>query len=158
MPLRNVQNGKEFSQEQKENLQKLDNLIGKRLPEKVVDEAQKIVDESFKKEQYQDKSSPQWKSRKKDKESGKARESRRALLVKSSALIRSIETDQRGSDIVIHTDVPYAQVHNEGLRAGKGAGFQMPQREFMPIPGESNPLLDERVEKWLDDEMDKIFK
>lgn len=158
MPLRNIQNGKEFTQEQKESQQKLDNLIGKRLPEKVADEAQKIVDESFRKEQYQDGKSQQWKHRKKDKESSKSRESRRALLVKTSALIRSIETDRRGMDIVIHTDVPYAQVHNEGLRAGKGAGFQMPQREFMPIPGEGNPLLDKTVEKWMDGEMDKIFK
>lgn len=29
------------------------------------------------------------------------------------------------------TGVPYAAVHNEGLKAGRGKGFKMPQRQFM---------------------------
>lgn len=158
MPLRNIQNGKEFSQEQRENLQKFKTLIGKRLPDKVVDVSQKVVDDSFMKEQYQDGKSSKWKSRKNDKESAKERGQRRALLVKTGALIKSVEVGQRGPDIVISTDTEYAQVHNEGLHAGRGAGFTMPQREFMPIPGESNPEIDKHVEKFLDDEMDKIFR
>lgn len=157
MALRNTQNGKEFSQEQRENLQKLNTLIGKRLPDKVVDAAQQIVDESFMKEQYQDGKSSKWKGRKRDKEAAKERSQRRALLVKTGALIKSVEVGQRGQDIVISTDTSYAQVHNEGGHSGRGAGFTMPQREFMPIPGEANDKLDKDVEKWLDGEMDKIF-
>lgn len=157
MAIRNTQNGKEFSDEQRENLRKLDQMIGKRLPDKVADTAQKVVDDSFMKEQYQDGKSAKWKGRKNDKESTKERGSRRALLVKSAALIKSVEVERRGSDIVIGTDVPYAQVHNEGLKSGKGKGFEMPQRQFMPAPGETNAIIDKEIERFLDSEMDKIF-
>jgi hypothetical protein len=34
----------------------------------------------------------------------------------------------------------------------------MPQRQFMPVPGEPFPELENEVEKFLDAEMDKIFK
>jgi phage gpG-like protein len=155
--LRNIQNGKEFSDEMRENNEKTKVLLHKELPEFVEQQAQKIVDESFQKETYQDGQSTHWKERKNDNESAKQRQERRALLVKSSKLIRSVEAERRGDEIIIGSDAEYAQVHNEGLKAGKGKGFNMPKRQFMPIPGESNPLLDKRVEKFLDDAMDKIW-
>lgn len=51
-----------------------------------------------------------WPSRKrKDKKGG------RALLVKSGRLRRSVRvTSQDGESVTIGTDVPYAQIHNEG--------------------------------------------
>ncbi len=38
----------------------------------------------------------------------------RALLVRSGRLRRSFELDVRGLTLIIHTDTPYAQIHNEG--------------------------------------------
>jgi len=155
---RNIQNGKEFSREVNEEAQALRQVLATKLPDFIVDKAQHIVDESFMKEQYQDGKSDKWKGRSKDKEAANERSDRRALLVKGGSLIKSVEAERRGTDIVIGTDVPYAQVHNEGLRSGRGSGFQMPQRQFMPKPGESNEELDRMVDKFIDDEMDKIFK
>lgn len=55
---------------------------------------------------------------------------------------------------ILYNDCEYAAVHNEGLHAGRGAGFTMPQRQFI---GESKEL-DERVEKVIDKEITKILK
>lgn len=140
-----------------ENSQKLGALLSNKLPEFIQDKAQQIVDDSFNKEQYQDAGSSKWKGRKKDKEAKMSRQERRALLVKSGRLIKSVETERRGADIIIGTDTPYAAVHNEGLQSGRGSGFKMPERQFMPKPGESNEQLNKKVEKFLDDQMDKIF-
>src|SRR5690606_5876257 len=133
----------------------------KRLMRDLMDYAQvalqKVVDDSLRNEQYQDKKSPKWQGRKNDDEAGDARTNRRALLVKAGNLIRSVEVEQTKDSIVIRTDSEDAQVHNEGLTTGKGRRTKMPKRQFMPIPGEASPI-DDKVEKWYDGEMDKIFK
>lgn len=52
----------------------------------------------------------------------------------------------------------YAGVHNEGLRAGRGAGFTMPQRQFMPIPGQPLPdYLERKINDQLERDLNKIF-
>jgi phage gpG-like protein len=163
MPLKNINTGREFSDEMNNSSQRLQALISKRLPERVKDELQKVVDSSFQNEQYQEKKSSKWKGRKKDSQGSLAREERRALLVKSGKMIAAAEAEVINSDTIAMrvNDAQasvYAPVHNEGLKAGRGAGFQMPKRQFMPIPGEANQELDSKVEKWMDDEMDKIFK
>jgi phage gpG-like protein len=77
------------------------------------------------------------------------------LIAATEAEVRSVDT------VAIVVNDPeaskYAAVHNEGLQAGKGKGFKMPQRQFMPIEGEPFPELEEEVEKFLDAEMDKII-
>lgn len=162
MPLRNKRTGKLFSQEMAENVQKFKVVIEQKLPDHIKDKSQQIVDGSFEQEQFQDGKSTKWKARKNDAEAGKARTDRRALLVDTGKLINSVEAEVRGKDTVaIVVNDPeatkYAAVHNEGLQAGRGAGFKMPKRQFMPAPGEDFPELDKHVEKFLDDEMDKIF-
>lgn len=44
----------------------------------------------------------------------KDRTNRRALLVKSGALRRSVRAQVLGDKVKISTDLPYAQIHNEG--------------------------------------------
>lgn len=162
MALRNKLTGKLFSQEMAENVQKFKVVIEHKLPDYIKDKSQQIVDRSFEQEQFQDGKSAKWKGRKDDAEAGKARTDRRALLVNTGKLIGSVEAEVRGKDTVaIVVNDPeatkYAAVHNEGLKAGRGAGFKMPKRQFMPAPGEDFPELDKHVEKFIDDEMDKIF-
>lgn len=162
MALRNKRTGKEFGREMSESLQKFKIVIEQKLPDHIKDKSQQIVDKSFESEQFQDGKSAKWKGRKNDAEAGKARTDRRALLVEEGKLISSVEAEVRGKDTVaIVVNDPdannYAAVHNEGLQAGRGAGFKMPKRQFMPAPGEDFPELDKHVEKFLDDEMDKIF-
>lgn len=43
--------------------------------------------------------------------------------------------------IIIGVNLPYANVHNEGLRAGRGQGFIMPKRQFVGYSGKLNRLL-----------------
>ncbi|MFD0997697.1 phage virion morphogenesis protein [Ohtaekwangia kribbensis] len=152
MPLQNIENGKEFSNEMKESFRKFEDLVGRRLPEKVEVELEKVIIESFDNEKYKDKGTSKWDDRK-EEDPG-----RKLLIGKGSGkLRRSIEVSHTKTTIKASTDVVYAPVHNEGLRAGRGRGFNMPQRQFMPKPGEANDELDAKVEKWLDNEMDKIF-
>ena len=65
----------------------------------------------------------------------------RAILVQSGTLRRDIKRRQTswGRTVVSTSQLTedYAAVHNRGLRAGRGRGFQMPKREFI---GESRIL------------------
>jgi phage gpG-like protein len=161
---KNIFNGKEFSKEMGESLRQFIVMAEQKLPDHIRDEAQKLVDESFQKEQYQgDSKSSKWEARADDDEADNVRTQRRALLVDSGKLIAGTEVELRSKDTIAIavTDpeaVKYAAVHNEGLRAGRGAGFKMKKRQFMPIPGEASPRLDNAIDKWMDKEMDKIFK
>lgn len=135
-------------------------FVTQTLPDHIEYHAQKLVTESFQKEQYQGENSSKWAGRKNDKESSKARTSRRALLVGAAELIRSVEVYRVGPVITIGSDKVYAQIHNEGLQ-GMAFGkypFQMPKRQFMPIPGEDMPsAFDKEVEEFANKMMDKIF-
>jgi len=55
--------------------------------------------------------------------------------------------------IKLVVDLPYAKVHNEGLRAGRGAGFKMPKRQFM---GQTAELKDIQM-RIIKENMDRIW-
>ena len=61
----------------------------------------------------------------------------RALLVKSGRLRRNATHARVKRDEVEFVMPLYGKVHNEGLKAGRGAGFFMPRRQFL---GESRIL------------------
>lgn len=95
---------------------------------------------------------------------------RRRLLVATGRLRRSVRARAHGTRIHVFTDVPYAQVHNEGgqvkgtanvkahsrqTKRGKVAvkghtrqvNYTMPQRQFMDIPGRPiSSLLHKRIQ------------
>lgn len=150
MSLKNIRTGREFSDDLNDDSKKLQTFLSKTLPDKVKDVAQHIVDDSFSNEQYQDGQSSKWEDRKNDSDAGKPRSQRRALLVKDGVLIKDVNVEQVGSDIVIGTNVPYAKRHNEGLDG-------MPKRQYMPIEGESNPVIEKAIERGFDDFMKSIF-
>ncbi|GHT04846.1 hypothetical protein AGMMS49525_11590 [Bacteroidia bacterium] len=52
-----------------------------------------------------------------------------------------------------HSKEPYGRVHNEGLRAGRGAGFTMPQRQFIG----DHPKLREAIITELDRKLHEII-
>jgi phage gpG-like protein len=58
----------------------------------------------------------QWEKRKKvsSRHDRKNRDKPRALLVKAGHLRRSVEVRQQGMQIVVSSDMPYSQIHNEG--------------------------------------------
>ena len=98
----------------------------------------------------------------------------RALLVKSGRLRRSFKLQNSGLTVVLFTDVPYAEIHNEGgsiqetvtvasfVRKNgakvrehtRRANTTIPQRQFM---GE-HPELDNRFFSLLERELTPIFE
>ncbi len=126
--------------------------VFKQLPHIAGNAAVEVSQKSFAQEQFADKGkSSKWAPRKKGGSGN--RSDRRGLLIKTNDLQKSIDYQAGDGQVAIGTDKPYAQVHNEGGRAGRGAGFIMPKRKFMG----NSPEIDAEIEKYLDKEMDKLF-
>ena len=134
----------------------LRDLMNRRLPQKAVELAEDIVLKSFDTEQYQGKKGQsKWAPRKRaDKGRG-----RRALLVQSGDLKRSIRVyyDEAQRAVVIESDKAVgggkwmlAEIHNEGLKP-------VPERQFMPVPGETFTVWEDAVAQWLERELDKLL-
>ena len=95
--------------------------------------------------------------KRKQKTTGSSR-NQSATLVQSGTLRRAvIGSLQEANFKRIHfevKDVAYAKVHNEGLRAGRGLGFQMPKRQFM---GQTRKLGEIQM-RVIDKTIDKIWQ
>jgi phage gpG-like protein len=87
----------------------------KKLPTYAGTEALNFFKQSFKRQGFIDEAYEPWKPRK-ERTAGRKmrREGRRAVLVKSGRLRRSLRKKVTGTVIEILTDVPYAEIHNEG--------------------------------------------
>ena len=90
-------------------------------------------------------------------------DAQRKILTGTGDLGRSIEVAETGEgrvkvwtnpDIMTGSKEPYGKVHNEGLPAGRGAGFVMPKREFMG----DHPKLQEAVKEALEKELGSLLK
>lgn len=87
------------------------------LPNKVAATAIAFVNQRFREQAWADNYTKPWKARKADRSRKRANRRRRALLVKTGRLKRSIRKISANSELVeIGTDVEYAQVHNQGFR------------------------------------------
>lgn len=67
-------------------------------------------------------------------EKWKARKSARAggsLLIVSGRMRKSIKAQVIKNSVTFTSDTPYASVHNQGLKSGRGKGFTMPKRQFI---------------------------
>lgn len=121
-------------------------------------EGLKFIGENFAKQGFQKGGGgvSAWQKRKIPKSLKKQnQDAGRAILVKRGHLRRRWDSDTnvQGSKVVFQNNMPYAEVHNEGGKAGRGSGFQMPQRQMI---GDSS-VLDSMVERKVTDVMDKIF-
>jgi len=107
--------------------------------------------QSFRNQGFTDNSLEKWQKR----DNSSRRNSGRAILVDTGALRRSIKVTQSSfNKIVITSNLPYAAVHNYGLKAGRGRGFKMPKRKFM---GNSKKLNQQNIDI-IKSELTKIFK
>jgi phage gpG-like protein len=81
---------------------------------------------------------------------------RKILTGRTGDLGRSIKKTIPGDGAAkIYSDVPYAEVHNSGLRAGRGNGFIMPKRPFIGDHKELNDAVRKVIKKGLDEVMKK---
>lgn len=96
-----------------------------------------------------------WKPRKRTERS---RQGNRGVLIGlggGGGLKNSIKALRRGRfEQVIRSNKVYANVHNEGLRAGRGKGFIMPKRKIVGYSG----VLSRKIENKLNSKIRAIFK
>lgn len=91
-----------------------------RLPVIAGNEVVNFALDNFKKQGFQGDTFEPWKKRKFPTKWGIKTKGGRALLVQSGRLRRSIRITQLSNAMVtVGSDVPYAKVHNEGLRIGQ---------------------------------------
>lgn len=144
----------------------------RRLPALLGNTALNFFDDSWTRQGFVDQRRERWAPRK----SNDKRKGNRKILVQSGRLRRSLRMRTRGSRVIISTDVPYAQVHNEGGRIrGKvrvrkhtrrsprgrvnvrahtrNVNINMPKRQFM---GHSE-VLDKRMVALVTRALDQIF-
>ena len=144
------------------------------LPPRVATLAVNFSKERFVEQNWHDESAEPWEKRRGRRRGGKKRQGG-AVLVDTGRLKRSIRVISARKDrIVIGTDVPYAEMHNEGFegrqnvrshtrRSRKGKTFtvraftrrmSMPQRRFL---GESQELAN-RIENLMETELKKALQ
>jgi phage gpG-like protein len=81
----------------------------------------------------------------------------RAILVGKGTgeLKKSLQKRNRGRySVVIQSDKIYANVHNEGLKSGRGRGFIMKKRQFVGYSG----VLDRKLQQRINIRLNRIFK
>jgi phage gpG-like protein len=111
------------------------------------DEALKFFKASFEKQGFTDKNFEAWE---KDEDSKGGQ-----ILVKTGALRDSLKVVKIDNDTVsIQSDLPYAQVQNEGGNTGRSNNTRIPARKFL---GDSNELT-EALAKVIDSKVKNIFK
>ena len=99
---------------------------------------------SFRNQRFTDES---WERCQPRKRTERSRMGNRAILVKSGRLRRSIRSKRFGFlSVKILTDVPYASVHNNGERSGRGRGFKMPKRQFIGYSGVLNRKIIDKMD------------
>jgi phage gpG-like protein len=122
----------------KRKIAAFNNLKGT-LPTLLGNDAVNFFKNSFRKQGWEDEGMQRWKPRKGEVNAGISRVSKksgsgRAILVKSGDLKKSIIVELANwRKIRITSNLPYAAIHNEGLK-GSAWGkhpFQMPKRKFM---------------------------
>jgi phage virion morphogenesis protein len=122
-----------------------------KIPVLVSNNSKNFFLQSFRNQGFTDNSLEKWQKR----DNRSRRNSGRAILVDTGALRRSIKVSQSSfNKIVITSNLPYASVHNYGLKAGRGRGFKMPKRKFM---GNSKKLNQQNIDI-IKSELTKIFK
>lgn len=140
---------KELARKQHE----LERCVHRTLPVKVGREAKDHFQENFRKGGFVNGGLHKWKPSKRIGKGKKAESKYGTLLSSRNHLYSSINYVPGDAEVHIQNKVPYAAVHNEGLRAGRGKGFQMPKRQFI---GDSKEL-NEKVKNTIEQEIAKII-
>lgn len=152
---------KHLTTDLKKAFNELQQFMDTDFPDIIGIEAVNHYQESFVKEGFDDKGIDKWKPR--DVEANPAKYSKRARAQSAGRAIltglgggelhKSVGYKPGNRRVVVFSDKVYAQVHNEGGKAGRGAGFIMPKRKFIG----ASVNLDRKIEKKVRRSLDKIF-
>lgn len=144
----------QFEQKLRQNREALKQAIRRTIPVKMGNAAERHFKDNFRKGGFVDGSLHRWKPSKRIGKAKGAAGSYKTLLSGRNHLYNSIRHKVLPAKAVVYNKVEYAAVHNEGLRAGRGKGFTMPQRRFM---GPSKTLND-KVNKIITTTIDDILQ
>ena len=141
-------------------LDKIQYFLNNTVFEIVGEEAVSHYKKSFQDEGFTDKTLTKWKNvkRRENPRKKKRKQGNRPLawdkakiLTQSGELGDSIKYSRgSGRYVIISSDKAYAEVHNKGLRAGRGKGFRMPKRQFIGKSAALNKKIDAKIKKHLD--------
>lgn len=147
---------KEFLKFLKANEKKLQHLRGKVWPRKAGVFAINIFNDNFRKGGFLlDKSRTKWAhTKRQDRKPPTTASKYLPLQSKRQHLMSSNKSEVRNGEVTISNDTPYAAVHNEGGRAGRGMRAVIPKRQFI---GESE-TLDQKIEDMILNDIEKLFK
>lgn len=102
--------------------------VYKTLPNEVATIAVNFSKERFRSQDWYDTNRKQWEPRKRPRKGSKTRS--QTLLVDSGRLKRSIrKISANMKEVVIGTDVPYAQIHNDGGKLNKTVNVKTHSRK-----------------------------
>lgn len=91
-----------------------------------------------------------WPDKKKGSKKTLVGEKRGATLKRSWKQASTSNT----TSAIFASPLVYAEVHNEGLKAGRPPGFQMPRRQMIG----ASEALNARIEKKIDELINKVFE
>lgn len=133
----------------KRQQQKLSTAINKQLPKIIGKRAVSIFKQNFQLEGFQDGAVEKWQEvkRRANPRAKGAAKTRKILTGKTADLGRSLKYETGAASVTIFSDVIYADVHNLGLRAGRGKGFKMPKRQFIGDSEQINQMVDQEITK-----------
>lgn len=144
----------EFEKQLQKHRETVVRAISRTIPVKAGATARAHFRDNFRKGGFVDDSLKPWKPSKRIGRAKGAAGQYKTLLSGRNRLYNSINYRTAPAKTVVYTNVVYAAVHNEGLRAGRGRGFNMPKRRFM---GESKQLS-RKITGMIEDELKKAIQ
>ena len=129
----------------------LEKAINNDLKIKVGKQAVDLFTANFQKEGFQNGAIQKWREVKRriDPRVTGARRTRPILTGDSGNLGRSLRYKIIGSEIIIYSDVPYAEAHNEGTtNAGRNHNVTIPQRQFIGDSLELKNIIEKEMDSF----------
>lgn len=123
-------------------------------PARAAEVAVRMFKENFQRQAF---FGSRWKSRKNKYRyvNGEKRVNNSRILTQTGDLGRSIRAQLGDGEATVYSDVKYAEVHNRGLRSGRGRGFVMPKRPFIGSHKRLTDGMKKAIEKGLEAVMKK---
>ena len=142
-------------------------------PRIIKTEALNAIQDAFSNQGFTDKTLKKWDKRKIPKRNGKPitgkalerwkeKNEGRAILVghqadtKGGHLKNSFTGEATPERVTIYSDKIYGEVHNDGLKAGRPPGFQMPERKMIGESEVTEKKMIEKIEKTLHKRLNSI--
>lgn len=132
----------------------IEKCVSRTLPVKAGNIAKDHFQQNFRLGGFVNNGLHKWKISKRINVAKGVKGSYKTLMSGRNHLYSSIEYRTHSSGVTIENRVPYAPVHNSGLKAGRGSGFTMPCRQFI---GQSREL-DDKITNLIETELTKILK